>query len=131
MLSGEDKALLVKLFYMNEESEIVALRKFRFQKNVQTGKRPLTLADLIKLVQRFEETGSLEDRVRSGRPSLRQPLSVRETLESESSVGSDSAREAGRRLAYHHPRYATFFTELLISIHVNYSLPMNFYRRIS
>ncbi|GFT62266.1 hypothetical protein NPIL_606631 [Nephila pilipes] len=115
---------------MNEESAIVALRKFRLQKNVQTCERPLTVSDLIKLVQRFEKTGSLEDRVRSGRPNIRQTLSVRETLALESSVGSKSSREAGRRLAYHHPRYATFFMEFLISIHTNYSLAMNFYCRI-
>ncbi|GFX93556.1 hypothetical protein TNCV_1587341 [Trichonephila clavipes] len=32
---------------------------------------PSTVARLMKLVQRFEEAGSLKDRVRSGRPSLR------------------------------------------------------------
>ncbi|GFT58481.1 hypothetical protein NPIL_334371 [Nephila pilipes] len=92
MLSGKDKDLLMKLFYMNEESATVALRKFRLQKNEKTGKRSLTVANLVKLVQRFEEIGSLEDRVRSERPSLRQSFSVCETLESESSVGSNSAR---------------------------------------
>ncbi|GFS39148.1 hypothetical protein NPIL_558721 [Nephila pilipes] len=116
---------------MNEESATVAPRKFRLQKNVQTGKKPLTVADPIKLVQRFEETGSLEDRVSSGRPNLRQTLSVSETLASESSVGSNNAREAGKRLVYLHPRYAPFFMELLISIHTNYSLTMNFYRQKS
>ncbi|GFS53784.1 hypothetical protein NPIL_54341 [Nephila pilipes] len=40
MLSGKDKALLVKLFYMNEELATVALRKLRLQKNMKTGKRP-------------------------------------------------------------------------------------------
>ncbi|GFU17561.1 uncharacterized protein NPIL_260081 [Nephila pilipes] len=43
------------------------------------------------------------DRVKSGRPSLRQKLSARiaaelETLASESSAGTSSPREAGRRL---------------------------------
>ncbi|GFU53758.1 hypothetical protein NPIL_652101 [Nephila pilipes] len=71
MPSGKDKVLLMKLFYMNEESSTVAVSKFRLQKNVKTGKGPLTVAGLTKLVQRFEETGSLEDRVRSGQPSLR------------------------------------------------------------
>ncbi|GFU53880.1 hypothetical protein NPIL_351601 [Nephila pilipes] len=88
---------------MNEESAIVALRKFRLQKNAQTGKRPLTVTDLINLVQRFEEIGSFEDHVWSGRPNLRQTLSVRETLTeliTESSVGSNSARKTDRRLAY-------------------------------
>ncbi|GFS97557.1 hypothetical protein NPIL_65871 [Nephila pilipes] len=88
---------------MNAESETVALRKFRIQKNVQTGKRPFTVVYLMKLVQRFEETGLFEDRASSGRPSLRQTLSVSKTLASESSVKSNSTREAGRLLAYHHP----------------------------
>ncbi|GFT10266.1 hypothetical protein NPIL_699101 [Nephila pilipes] len=61
---------------MKEESATVALLKFRLQKNVKTGKRPLTVAGLINLVQRFEETGLLKDRVRSGRPSLRQTRSA-------------------------------------------------------
>ncbi|GFT14928.1 DUF4817 domain-containing protein [Nephila pilipes] len=102
MLNGKDKALLVKLFYMKEESATVALLKFRLHKNVKTGKGPLTVAGLTKLVQRFEETGSLKDRVRSGRPSLRQTRSARVAAEmetaSESAVGAGSAREARRRL---------------------------------
>ncbi|GFV41133.1 DUF4817 domain-containing protein [Trichonephila clavipes] len=70
MLSGPDKALLVKLFYMNEESATIALRKFRVQKNVKSGKGPLTPAYLLKLVKRFEETEKLEDRAQAGRPCL-------------------------------------------------------------
>ena len=65
MLSGKDKALLMKLFYKNKESATVALRKFRLQKNAKTGQGPLTMTGLTKLVQQFEEIGSLEDRVRS------------------------------------------------------------------
>ncbi|GFT56731.1 DUF4817 domain-containing protein [Nephila pilipes] len=103
MLSAKDKALLMKMFYMNEESATVALHKFRLQKNVKTGKGPLIVTGITKLVQRFEETESLQDRVRSGRPSLRQTRSARvaakmETLASESSAGTSSAREAGIRL---------------------------------
>ncbi|GFS85826.1 DUF4817 domain-containing protein [Nephila pilipes] len=68
-----------------------------------TGKGPLTVAGLIMLVQRFEKTGSLEDRVRSGLPSLRKARSVhvaaeKETLVSESAAGTSSSRETGRRL---------------------------------
>ncbi|GFT75688.1 hypothetical protein NPIL_362081 [Nephila pilipes] len=65
---------------MNEESATVAMRKFRFQKSVKIGKGPLTVAGLIKLVQRFEETGSLDDRVRSGRRSKADTLDVRCSL---------------------------------------------------
>ncbi|GFS76522.1 hypothetical protein TNCV_1621371 [Trichonephila clavipes] len=71
MLSEKYKALLVKLFFMNKESATVALRKFSLQKNVKTGKEPSAVVRLIKLVERFEETGSLENRVRSKRSSLR------------------------------------------------------------
>ncbi|GFS90708.1 hypothetical protein TNCV_3771321 [Trichonephila clavipes] len=53
-----DKALLVKLFYVNKESATIALRKFRFQKNVKSGKGPLTPAGVLKLVKRFEEPES-------------------------------------------------------------------------
>ncbi|GFT82866.1 hypothetical protein TNCV_4434181 [Trichonephila clavipes] len=72
MLSAPDKALLVKLFYMNEESATIALRKFRVQKNAKNGKGPLTPAGLLKLVKRFEKTGKLEDRARAGRPCLKE-----------------------------------------------------------
>ncbi|GFT88781.1 hypothetical protein TNCV_906201 [Trichonephila clavipes] len=69
--SEKDKALLVKLFFTNKESATAALRLFQLQKNGKTEKEPSTVIRLIKLVQRFEGTGSLEDRVRSVRPSLK------------------------------------------------------------
>ncbi|GFU20293.1 DUF4817 domain-containing protein [Trichonephila clavipes] len=104
MLSAPDKALLVKLFYMNEESVTIALRKFRVQKNVKkSGKGPLTPAGLLKLVKRLEETGKLEDRAQAGRPCLteaRAPcIAVEmEAIASEAASGTRSAREASRRL---------------------------------
>ncbi|GFY24043.1 hypothetical protein TNCV_1010961 [Trichonephila clavipes] len=60
----------MKLFFMNNYSATVALHKFRLQKNGKTGKEGLRHW-YIKLVLRFEETGTLEDRVRSERPGLR------------------------------------------------------------
>ncbi|GFV23552.1 DUF4817 domain-containing protein [Trichonephila clavipes] len=103
MLSAPDKALLVKLFYMNEESVTIALRKFRVQKNVKSGKGPLTPAGLLKLVNRFEETGKLEDRARAVRPCLKEARSPciavkMEAIASEAASGTSSAREAARRL---------------------------------
>ncbi|GFT00321.1 DUF4817 domain-containing protein [Trichonephila clavipes] len=103
MLSALDKALLVKLFYMNEESATIALRKFQIQKNVKSGKDPLTPADLLKLVKRFEETGKLEDRARAGRPCLKEArapcITVEmESIASEAASGTSSARKAARRL---------------------------------
>ncbi|GFX99295.1 DUF4817 domain-containing protein [Trichonephila clavipes] len=103
MLSAPDKALLLNLFYMNEESAIIALRKCRVQKNVNSGKGPLTSAGLLKLVKSFEETGKLEDRARAGRPCLkvaRAPsIAVEmEAIAFEAASGTTSAREAARRL---------------------------------
>ncbi|GFX17920.1 DUF4817 domain-containing protein [Trichonephila clavipes] len=104
MLNAPDKALLEKLFYMNEESATIALRKFRVQKNVKSGKGPLTPAGLLKLVKRFEETGKLEDRARDGRPCLKETLAPctaveMEAIASEAASGTSSAREAARRTA--------------------------------
>ncbi|GFS83190.1 DUF4817 domain-containing protein [Trichonephila clavipes] len=103
MLSAPDKALLVKLFYMNEESATIALRKFRVQKNVKSGKGPLTPAGLSKLVKTFEETGKLEDRARAGRPCLKEARAPCNAVEMEAiafkaASGTSSAREAARRL---------------------------------
>ncbi|GFV97826.1 DUF4817 domain-containing protein [Trichonephila clavipes] len=101
MLSAPDKALLVKLLYMNEESVTIALRKFRVQKNVKSGKCPLTPACFLKLVKRFEETGKLEDRARAGRPYLKEArapcIAVEmEAIASEVASGTSRAREAAR-----------------------------------
>ncbi|GFT48142.1 DUF4817 domain-containing protein [Trichonephila clavipes] len=89
---------------MNEESATIALRKFRVQKNVKSGKGPLTPAGLLKLVKRFEETGKLEDRVRAGRPCLKEArapcIAVEmEAIASEAASGTSKLnREAARRL---------------------------------
>ncbi|GFV64761.1 uncharacterized protein TNCV_3275321 [Trichonephila clavipes] len=103
MLSASDKALLVKLFYMNEESANIALRKFKIQKNVKSAKGFLTPAGLLKFVKHFEETGKLEDRARAGRPCLKETrascIAVEmEAIASEAASGTNSAREAARRL---------------------------------
>lgn len=101
MLSLPDRALLVKLFYKNGESTTIALRKFRTEKGLKAQKSPISLNGILNLVRRFEETGSLEDRPRSGRPSLSADRvhavkSAMEKVAAETSTGSSSAREAGR-----------------------------------
>ncbi|GFY00190.1 uncharacterized protein TNCV_2835471 [Trichonephila clavipes] len=58
-----DRALLVNLFYQNDNSTVVALQKFRTLKRMRKG--PLTVKNLRLMVTKFEETGSLN--VRSGR----------------------------------------------------------------
>ncbi|GFX00672.1 uncharacterized protein TNCV_2236791 [Trichonephila clavipes] len=58
-----DRALLVKLFYQNDNSAIVALQKFRTLKGLRKG--PLTTKNLRLMVTIFEETES--SNVLSGR----------------------------------------------------------------
>ncbi|GFX34364.1 DUF4817 domain-containing protein [Trichonephila clavipes] len=91
------------ILHEREESATIALRKFRVQKNVKSGKGPLTPACLLKLVKRFEETGKLEDRARAGRPCLKEArapcIAVEmEAIASEVASGTSRAREAARRL---------------------------------
>ncbi|GFW94445.1 hypothetical protein TNCV_2701661 [Trichonephila clavipes] len=50
-----DRVLLVKLFYQNDNSAIVALGKFRTLKGMRKG--PLTAINLQLMVTKFEETG--------------------------------------------------------------------------
>ncbi|GBM02257.1 hypothetical protein AVEN_108806-1 [Araneus ventricosus] len=71
------------------------------EEELKAYKRPISLKTILNLLRRFEETGSLEDRPRSGRLSLNAVRvhvveSVMEELASETSTGSSSAREAGR-----------------------------------
>ncbi|GFX93165.1 uncharacterized protein TNCV_4760441 [Trichonephila clavipes] len=87
-----------------EESATIALRKFQVQKNVKSGKGPLTPAGLLKLVKRFEETGKLEDRARAGRPCLKEARAPcialeMEAIASEAASRTSSARKAARRLS--------------------------------
>ncbi|GFV79825.1 uncharacterized protein TNCV_1726501 [Trichonephila clavipes] len=58
-----DRALLVKLFYQNDNSAIVVVRKFRTLKGLRKG--PLTAKTLRVILTKFEETGLFK--VRSGR----------------------------------------------------------------
>ena len=47
MLTLVDKALLVKFYYLKEESAAEALRKFRIEKKMKNGSGPIIFARLI------------------------------------------------------------------------------------
>ncbi|GFX13715.1 uncharacterized protein TNCV_1922281 [Trichonephila clavipes] len=75
----------------------------RWCEKCEEWKGPLTPASLLKLVKHFEETGKLEDRARAGRPCLKEAhtscIAVEmEAIVSEAAAGTNSAREAARRL---------------------------------
>lgn len=101
MLTLVDKALLVKLFYVSHESPAEALRRFRTQKRLKKGSGPITPTGLVSLVRRFEETGTLCHRPRSGAPCLsevRTPdvTSQMDTQREQSTSAVSSAREVAR-----------------------------------
>ncbi|GFY06128.1 hypothetical protein TNCV_3108071 [Trichonephila clavipes] len=136
MLTAPDKALLVKLCYMNEESVTIALRKFRVQKNVKSGKGPLTPAGLLKLVKRFEETGKLEDKARAGRPCLKEEratcivLSKWKRLRPKQLQGPAVLVKLPDDWAYHQHLSAIFFVESSSCTHTNCNRAMNFCQHI-
>ncbi|GFU69418.1 DUF4817 domain-containing protein [Trichonephila clavipes] len=135
MLIVPDKALLVKLFYMNEESAKIALRKFWVQKNAKSGKAPLRPAGLLKLVKRFEETGKLEGRARARRPCLKESrapfIAVEmESIASKAASGTSSAREAARRLSLPPSSVRNILRRILSCTHTNSNRAMNFCQQI-
>lgn len=85
MLSCQDKALLVNLYYTNLESTTAALRKVWWMKSVKHGKRPISAFGLLRIVWRFEATDSVKDMPRSGRPSTSSTVAaiVEEHIDSE------------------------------------------------
>ncbi|GIY94153.1 hypothetical protein CEXT_299341 [Caerostris extrusa] len=92
MLSIVEKALLVKLYYKNSESAIAALRSYCYMKGMRDSKGPIKSS-----LKKFETTGSLASRQRSGRPSIAAAVAttVQQTVQSMSAVaahGECSAR---------------------------------------
>ena len=102
MLSVVEKALLIKLYYKNAESATAALRAYRSMKGKRSRKGPITPSALIKMMKKFESTGSLASRPRSGRPSTTAAVvtTVEQTVQSMSAIsahGESSAREVSRQ----------------------------------
>lgn len=102
MLTLPEKALLVKVYYQNGESATAGLRSYRHRKGIRTGKGPMTIASVKRMVLKFEATGCLDDGPRSGRPST--SANVAETVQEEMDIvagssthGEVSAREVARR----------------------------------
>ncbi|GFU58717.1 hypothetical protein NPIL_286741 [Nephila pilipes] len=84
---------------MNEEPATVALRKFRLQKNVKTRYCPITVAGLIKIVQRFEEIGSCKVRRTQSKANTFSAIFSRNgNIRVRIRCRTNNAREAGKRL---------------------------------
>ncbi len=66
----KDRALLVKLFYKNDDCVLAALKKFRSLKGMKKGCGPISAKGLKNMIQKFEETGSFEVKSGRGRKSI-------------------------------------------------------------
>lgn len=133
-LSAKDKFFLWSFFNINQESATIALRKFQMQKNMRVGKGSLLVIGFIKLVQRFEENGTLENLVISERPCLIKACLPRvasemETFVSDSAVGTSNAHDLPD--TWTSTILNTHFMQYLICTHTDFSHTMNFYQKIS
>ena len=91
------------------------MRKFRTVKGLKKKNGPISLSEILKLVKHFKETRRLEDRLRSGRPSLRYgritvAQSVMEEMEAESSAESRNVVKLGRFREFLNHQFNISFT---------------------
>ena len=64
----QTRIALIRCYYSTNNCATAAIRKYNTENNLR--KAPCTVRSLLNLVQKFEETGSVADRPKSGRPSL-------------------------------------------------------------
>ena len=89
-----DRIDIIKCYYLSGESATSAMRMFKQKR--QLIRDPFSLASVSNLVKKFETTGSVQDRPKSGRPSLQEQRSesVLNALETTSSdLGCTSTRK--------------------------------------
>ncbi|GFU42735.1 DUF4817 domain-containing protein [Trichonephila clavipes] len=99
MLTLPEKALLMKLYYQNGECASAALRSYRHTKGIRRRKGPLTNAAVARMISKFEATGCLDDRPRSGRPSTRR--NAAETVKDEMETVAGSSMHGAVAPAFH------------------------------
>jgi hypothetical protein len=91
-LSLPDRALILKLFYVNSSNAAAALREFRHVKGMRKGKGPMTPSSLRRMVNKFEETGSFTIKCGRGRKPV--PIPIQEEI-ATAIVESSGTPEAG------------------------------------
>lgn len=101
-VSMKDRALLVKLYYKNDDCAKLALQKFRSLKGFKKGVGPMTAKGLEKMIVKFEKTGSFGVQPGRGRKRI-DSTSVDEVAtamqeESSGGVQTCSARRIARTL---------------------------------
>ncbi|GBO27845.1 hypothetical protein AVEN_29603-1 [Araneus ventricosus] len=102
ILSLKDRALLVKLFYKNGDCAAIALKKFRTLKGLRSCSGPMTAFGLKKMIDKFEESGSLDVKCGKGRKAIAstsvEDVATALQKASSSALGTCSARGLTRTL---------------------------------
>lgn len=102
VLSLQTRIGLIQCYYENGRSFSAAFRRFRTRNGLRVG--PCSLSSYQKLVSKFEETGSVTDAKKSGRPSVGTDVTVAEVLHetqnlaNENQYGICSVNKVARRL---------------------------------
>lgn len=96
----ETRIELVELYFSNDKSASAALRAYKVIHGCH--RDPFSVSTISRLVQRFRETGSVNDKPKSGRPSLDEDREkiVADELEAQQEnpeMGSASCRSISRR----------------------------------
>jgi transposase len=61
----QSRISILKHYYKENESAAAALRAYKTEKGLKSD--PFSLSTITRLIQRFEETGSVADRPHTGR----------------------------------------------------------------
>ena len=99
MLSIQERIEIVKLYYENNKSRKETLRKFMTEHRLKLP--PFTVQTITKTIQTFEETGSIHNKLKSGRPSVSSEIvkrieSSNETGKANSATGCHSAHQIAK-----------------------------------
>lgn len=102
VLTLQNRISLVQCYYECARSFVAGIRKFRRNNNLRNG--PCSLQAYRKLIRKFEDTGCVTDRAKSGRPKVVNDISAAEVLrETEEIAGNNnygicSANQVAKRL---------------------------------
>ncbi|GFU22658.1 DUF4817 domain-containing protein [Trichonephila clavipes] len=104
MLTLPEKALFVKLYYQNGECASAALRSYRHTMVIRRGKGPLINAAVARMISKFEVTGCLDDRPRSGQPNTRWNATetVKDKMETTEFVYARGSQRPCSRTSHRH-----------------------------
>lgn len=97
-LSSKQRGEIVRLYYLNAQNTVKALRAYRSKHKLKRG--PCTKQSIINLIKKFEETGCTCDKLRCGRPAVPVEIAaeVHEAITDQVQDQVQTARGVSRKL---------------------------------